>query len=152
MVGNDDSSNQIVVSTWITRCQNQEISNTSRTLNSPLSRQSSPLFGREGVPRPGRYQSIGPDIRGRRGPRKMKHMTCPYWASGHCRYPEPDCLYAHQMTGTMADQPLRVESGSKSAHTLDLSLLLINIKSHQLQGKTLCQDARSILIGESEPS
>ena len=129
MVGNDDSSGQTIVSTWITHCQNQDLSNMSNVLSSPLSRQLSPLFGRQGVPRPGRHQAIGPDIRGRRGPKKMKHMTCPYWASGSCRYPEPDCLYAHQMIGTIADQPVRVEPGSKSAHTLDLNPLLTNIKN-----------------------
>ena len=46
-------------------------------------------------------------------PRSMKHLTCFFWAQGHCKWEEDDCLYAHRQTGHVAGGPLRLERGRK---------------------------------------
>ena len=43
--------------------------------------------------------------------RSVKHMTCAYWASGHCKWSAADCKYAHRDTGIKADKPVTVEKG-----------------------------------------
>ena len=43
----------------------------------------------------------------------VRHLTCWYWANGHCIYPDDICLYAHYRTGTYAEEPRAREPGGK---------------------------------------
>ena len=91
-------------------------------LNSPFSNQSSPLLRREGSPGLRRRQDTGQETQSQEVPGKMKHMTCRNWATGRCIYPEPECLYAHEMTGIIADEPKRVEPRSRFDRHLKLEI------------------------------
>ncbi|KAK2810610.1 hypothetical protein FQN50_002867 [Emmonsiellopsis sp. PD_5] len=42
-----------------------------------------------------------------------KEITCYYWNSGKCKYTADSCLYAHSITGRVAEQPTR-SSGSET--------------------------------------
>lgn len=42
----------------------------------------------------------------------VKHLTCYFWAKhGACKWSDEDCLYAHYITGKIANGPLQVEPG-----------------------------------------
>ena len=45
----------------------------------------------------------------------VKHLTCYFWkAHGKCKHSDEDCLYAHHLTGQIADPPVQVEPGRQS--------------------------------------
>ncbi|MCJ1406712.1 hypothetical protein MMC19_000779 [Ptychographa xylographoides] len=45
-------------------------------------------------------------------PKSVKHLTCFYWHKyGKCNKSDDECLYAHKLTGSFADEPRHVEPG-----------------------------------------
>ncbi|KAL9122148.1 MAG: hypothetical protein Q9187_001291, partial [Circinaria calcarea] len=42
-------------------------------------------------------------------PRSVKNITCHWWATKVCRYTEDECLYAHSIQKTIAEQPRKLD-------------------------------------------
>ena len=47
-------------------------------------------------------------------PRSVKNITCHWWATKMCRYTEGECLYAHSIQKTIAEQPRKLDPNGKS--------------------------------------
>lgn len=46
--------------------------------------------------------------------RSVNGLTCYFWAiKGHCKHSSEECLYAHELTGKLAQAPVQVEEGSE---------------------------------------
>ena len=46
--------------------------------------------------------------------RLVSGLTCYFWAiKGHCKHSSDECLYAHEITGKLAQAPVQVEEGSE---------------------------------------
>lgn len=46
--------------------------------------------------------------------RLVSGLTCYFWAiKGHCKHSSEECLYAHEITGKLAQAPVQVEEGSE---------------------------------------
>jgi len=61
-----------------------------------------------------RRTSSAPNLRPAPPKRSVKHMTCAFWANGHCHKTEAQCLYAHHHTNKIADKPVAVERGGRA--------------------------------------
>ncbi|MCJ1245165.1 hypothetical protein MMC30_002366 [Trapelia coarctata] len=58
---------------------------------------------------PERYSNLNSPAR---EPKSVKHLTCFYWRTyGKCNKTEEQCLYAHHLTGQLADEPKHLEPG-----------------------------------------
>lgn len=75
---------------------------------------------------------------GERAPKDFaKPLTCFYWAhKGYCNKTDDECLYAHRMTGVVAEPPQRVAGGRKLTSSIPARLYMCSLyKQLQLLGK-----------------
>lgn len=47
-------------------------------------------------------------------PKSVRYLTCWYWAKGHCRLADDQCLYSHFHTGKLAAAPVQLQPGLRA--------------------------------------